>query len=51
LMSSALYNVVAVDPLVFGAITAVLGSCALLAGYMPARRAASIDPLTALRDE
>ncbi|MGA2181396.1 MAG: ABC transporter permease [Bryobacteraceae bacterium] len=50
-MSSLLYNVVLVEPLVFALLTAILAMSAVLAGYVPARRAASIDPLTALRDE
>jgi putative ABC transport system permease protein len=51
LMSHVLYNVVAVEPLTFAMLTAILAVSAVLAGYIPARRAASIDPLTALRDE
>jgi putative ABC transport system permease protein len=51
LMSHVLYNVVLVEPLVFALLTAILAISAVLAGYIPARRAASIDPLTALRDE
>ncbi|MGD0618254.1 MAG: ABC transporter permease [Bryobacteraceae bacterium] len=50
-MSSVLYNVVVVEPLIFAMLTAILAASAVLAGYIPARRAASIDPLTALRDE
>ena len=50
-MSSILYNVVLVEPLIFTVLTAILATSAILAGYIPARRAASIDPLTALRDE
>jgi putative ABC transport system permease protein len=50
-MSSVLYNVVLVEPLIFAVLTAILAASAVLAGYIPARRAASIDPLTALRDE
>jgi ABC-type antimicrobial peptide transport system permease subunit len=46
-----LYNVVLVEPLIFAVLTAILAASAVLAGYIPARRAASIDPLTALRDE
>ncbi|HUI57569.1 MAG TPA: FtsX-like permease family protein, partial [Bryobacteraceae bacterium] len=50
-MSSALYNVVLVEPLIFAGVTAVLALAAVLAGYVPARRAASIDPLIALHHE
>jgi putative ABC transport system permease protein len=51
LMSHVLYNVVFVEPLIFAMLTAILAASAALAGYIPARRAASIDPLTALRDD
>jgi putative ABC transport system permease protein len=51
LMSSVLYNVVALEWPMFAAFTAVLGLSALLAGYIPARRAANVDPMVALRHE
>ncbi len=50
-MSSLLYNVVLMEPLVFALLTAILAASAILAGYIPARRAAGIDPITALREE
>ncbi len=50
-MGSLLYGVQARDPLTFAAAPAVLVAVALLAGYLPARRAARIDPISALRME
>jgi predicted permease len=51
LMTSLLYGVSSHDPVAFlGAIFA-LGICATMAGFIPARRAASVDPMKALRTE
>ena len=46
-----LYQVKPGDPQVLASIVGVLVIAALLASWLPARRAASIDPLVALRDE
>jgi ABC-type antimicrobial peptide transport system permease subunit len=51
LAASLLYGVTATDPLTFGAMIAVLASVAGLAGYLPALRAARIEPVTLLRSE
>jgi len=50
-MTTMLFNVKPTDPAVYAAVSLVLVSVALLASYLPARRAARIDPLIALRDE
>jgi putative ABC transport system permease protein len=39
------------DPATFALVTAVLGAAAVVASYLPARRAASVDPISALRVE
>ena len=49
LLSGLLYDVRPLDPEVLGAVAALLAAVALLASYLPARRAAKIDPIAALR--
>jgi predicted permease len=51
LMSRLLYQVSEYDPLALLGTTIVLGICATVAGFIPARRAASIDPMRAVRSE
>jgi ABC-type antimicrobial peptide transport system permease subunit len=51
LMSSLLFEVSPIDPTTYGVVSLVLIAAAALASYVPALRAAGIDPLEALRAE
>ena len=51
LMASLVFGITPRDPLTFAAAPVVLAIVAAVASIVPARRAATVDPMTALREE
>jgi putative ABC transport system permease protein len=51
LLGTLLYDVKAVDPIVFALMSVIMVGMGVLASYMPARRASSVDPIEALRSD
>jgi putative ABC transport system permease protein len=51
ILSGLLYGITPTDPLTLACVSAILAGIALLVSYIPARRAARIDPIVALRYE
>ena len=49
LLTSMLFEVTPLDPQIYAAVVVLLGIVTLLAGYLPARRAAALDPMTVLK--
>lgn len=50
-LESLLWGVRPADPLTYVGVALILAAAALLAGYIPARRAAAVDPIQAMRTE
>jgi putative ABC transport system permease protein len=50
-LQTMLFDMKPTDPLTFGALTTLLAEVALMASFIPARRASRIDPLVALHHE
>ncbi len=51
LMKSVLFGISPVDPLTYAAVPLILVAATVLASYLPARRAAAVDPVETLRAE
>jgi ABC-type antimicrobial peptide transport system permease subunit len=45
------YELPTIDPLTYALVTLVVATVGLAAGYLPARRAARVDPMTVLKSE
>jgi ABC-type antimicrobial peptide transport system permease subunit len=48
-MTSLLFGITSLDPVTYGAVLFVLLTAAVLASYVPARRASSVDPVDAMK--
>jgi ABC-type antimicrobial peptide transport system permease subunit len=49
-VAALLFNTRSNDPITFAAMVVLIGAVALLAGYIPARRASRVNPMVALRN-